>query len=70
MSKIKFPLDRSAMFSALLDLSPEYRKLDTRVGERVTTSALEAWYRDPGTDMYAFARTWLRGRDLTKEFGS
>lgn len=57
--KAKYPLDRSAMFTALLDLSQVYGQLDSREGEKVTTEALDAWYASPSTDMYAFTREWI-----------
>lgn len=57
--KAKNGLDRSAMFSCLLDLSQVYGLLDTRDGSKVTTEALEAWYASPSTDMYDFTRNWI-----------
>jgi hypothetical protein len=56
----EFPLDRSAMFSALLELSPKYGKLDSRVGERITTEALAAWRDSTGDDMFRFAKEWIK----------
>jgi uncharacterized membrane protein len=43
--KTEQSLDRSAMFTALLDLAPGYGRLDTREGEKVTTAALQAWLK-------------------------
>lgn len=57
--KTKNGLDRSAMFTALLDLSTVYGLLDTREGAQVTTEALEAWYTSPSVDMYAFTKEWI-----------
>lgn len=57
--KARNGLDRSAMFTALLDLSSVYGLLDTRDGSIVTSEALEAWYASPSTDMYAFAKEWI-----------
>jgi hypothetical protein len=57
--KAKNGLDRSAMFTCLLDLSTVYGLLDTRDGSRVTTEALEAWYTSSSTDMYAFTKAWI-----------
>jgi len=68
MSKRRFPLDRSAMFTCLLDLSQEYRKIDSRVGERITTTALSAWYASSSTDMYAFTKWWLGTVPLATRF--
>jgi len=57
--KARNGLDRSTMFSCLLDLSTVYGLLDTREGGQVTTEALEAWYASPSTDMYAFTKEWI-----------
>lgn len=57
--KAKNGLDRSAMFTALLDLSTVYGLLDTREGAQVTTEALEAWYASPSTNMYSFTKNWI-----------
>lgn len=59
MSK-RHELDRSTMFTALLELSPDYGKLDTRVGEHIVSEALRGWYDSAATDMFKFAREWLR----------
>ena len=60
--KARNRLDRSAMFTALLDLSTIYGLLDTRDGAQVITEALEAWYESPSTDMYEFAKEWITTR--------
>lgn len=62
----KFPLDRSAMFSALNELSPRYGKTDSKVGERITTEALAAWYDSTGDDMFMWTKRWIETerRDL------
>lgn len=59
MSKSRNGLDRSAMFTALLEISQVYGLLDTRDGAQVTTEALEAWYKSPSTNMYEFTRDWI-----------
>lgn len=55
----KFPLDRSAMFSYLLELSPRYGKIDSKTGERITTEALKAWYDSTGDDMFIWTKRWI-----------
>ncbi len=54
--KTRFPLDASAAFTALLDLSPEYGAMDGRDAEKVTAKFLEDWYASDSKDMFAFAR--------------
>lgn len=57
---IRSQLDRSTMFTCLLDLSPKYGQLDTKVGERITTEALASWYDSTATNMYEFVKIWIR----------
>jgi hypothetical protein len=56
--KAKNGLDRSAMFTCLLDLSQVYGLLDTREGGQVV-QALDAWYDSPSTDMYTSTKEWI-----------
>ena len=52
-------MERSVIFTSLLDLSPEFGKLPRRDGERIVTKAHEAWKASSATDMHAFVRSWL-----------
>jgi hypothetical protein len=62
-AKTPMPLDRSAADAALDNLDPRYRWMLIDDAGRFITEMLEAWYQDPGLDMYAFIRdTWLPGR--------
>lgn len=62
MTKSRNPLDRSAMFTCLLDLSQTYGLYDARDGAQITTQALAEWYESPSTDMYAWTREWITTR--------
>lgn len=68
MSKRAFPLDRSAMFTALLDLDPGFGPLDSEQGRLRVSAALADWYADEtATDMYVFARDWSAPHPIDKE---
>lgn len=67
MGRQRFPLDRSAMFTCLLDIDPDFGPMDSRKGERRTTAALDAWYQDPGLNMYAFTQSWVRDNPVREE---
>lgn len=56
----KHALDRSTMFTCLLDLSPKYGQLTTKAGERIVTEALAAWYDSTATNMYVWAKNWIK----------
>jgi hypothetical protein len=59
---MRFPLDRSAAFTALLELSPEFRVMDSRDGEKAVTRFLDAFYEaspEARKDMLGYARAWL-----------
>lgn len=53
-------LDRSVVFSCLLDLSPEFGALTAREGSEVITRVVEAWRaKTEQTVLYEFVRQWL-----------
>lgn len=52
------PLDRSAAFTALLELSEGFRQSDMHQGGRMITSFLADFYTSGGTNMYEYARGW------------
>jgi hypothetical protein len=53
----RMPIDRSAAFTALLDLSPEFGRSDN--GGQTITRMLTDYYESGQTDMYAFTKGWL-----------
>jgi hypothetical protein len=56
----RYPLDRSAAFTALLDLDPQgFGREDMDTSSVTITRFLEDWYRSADTNMYEFARRWL-----------
>ena len=65
MARQQFPLDRSAAFTCLLDLDPDYGAMEVHAGEQRVTDFLADWYQSDSTDMYAFCREWLNsGKDV------
>lgn len=53
-------IDRSLIFTALLDLSPEFRVKEVGAGASVIADIQTAWDADRTyTDLYAFVRVWL-----------
>jgi hypothetical protein len=56
----RFTVDRSTMFTVLLDVDPTFGRMESSAGRQRVSAALEAWYRSTSTDMHAFARTWSR----------
>lgn len=68
MSKRAFPLDRSAMFTALLDVDPGFGPLEAEKGRLRVSAALTDWYADEHSDdMYAFARDWSARHPIEQE---
>jgi hypothetical protein len=62
-AKPEYPLDHSAAFTALLELSPVFAKADTRAADAMLAEFLRAWYADSDyTDMFRFAREWLNAQ--------
>ncbi len=57
MSKTRFPYDRSAAFTVLLEDEQFAKSVDD--GGNTVTRFLEAWYLDPSLDMYEFSKRWL-----------
>jgi hypothetical protein len=55
----KHQLDRSTMFTVLLDITPAYGRMESRAGERVVTEALLAWYDSTATNMHSWAKEWV-----------
>lgn len=54
------PLDRSAAFSALLDLSPEFGETKASRGSEIITLFLADFYDQPeAPSMYDYAKIWL-----------
>jgi len=58
--KRHYPLDRSAAFTALLEVSEEFRQADSREGTKVIDVFLADWYKSPSLNMYEFAREWAK----------
>lgn len=68
MAPQKYPLDRSAAFTALLELDPEgFGKQDAEASSRAITEFLEDWYAADSTSMWDYAGSgWsAAGRPLS-----
>lgn len=59
MASQRSDLDRSCAFTCLLDLDPNFGRLELRAGSERVTVLLAAWYESDSTDMFAFCREWL-----------
>jgi hypothetical protein len=58
------PLDRSAAFTALLDLDPEgFGKSSDPESTKTITTFLDDFYQSSATNMHAYCRQWLDARD-------
>ena len=58
------PLDRSAAFTALLELDPEgFAKSSDPESTKTITTFLEDFYESGATNMYTYCREWLDARD-------
>lgn len=56
-------LDRSAADAVLLDvLDPDAKRVTLDEWSRTITAFLDAWYHDPSTNMYEFAKRWTTTR--------
>jgi hypothetical protein len=60
MAQQRFPLDRSAAFTYLLELDAEFAQLDLNASSARITHFLTSWYQSDSTDMFAFCRDWLQ----------
>lgn len=60
MAPTKHALDRSTMFTNLLDLSAKFGQTESRAGERIVTEALSAWHDSTDVDMHAFTKKWIK----------
>lgn len=69
MTKPEYPLDRSAAFSALLELSPEFGKADMEAGSQLITEFLESWRASDSKNMFAHAREWLKANPIGQQAG-
>lgn len=58
MAKTRNDLDRSAAFTILLDVDPQFGS-SIEDGGATITSFLEDWHADPSTNMYKFAQGWV-----------
>jgi hypothetical protein len=57
------PLDRSAAFTALLELDPEgFGKQDMDTSGKTITTFLADFYESDATNMYTYAQSWLSER--------
>jgi hypothetical protein len=57
------PLDRSAAFTALLELDPEgFGKQDINTSGQTITTFLGDFYQSGATNMYTYCREWLDAR--------
>lgn len=60
-------LDRSVIFSVLLDISPEFGALTSREGSEVVTRVVEAWRKKTEPiSLYDFTQQWLAEHPLQK----
>src|SRR5215467_2907163 len=58
------PLDRSAAFTALLELDPEgFGKSSDPESTKTITTFLDDFYQSGATNMYTYCREWLDARD-------
>src|SRR5258708_36115190 len=58
------PLDRSAAFTALLELDPEgFGKSSDPESTKTITTFLEDFHESGATNMYTYCREWLDARD-------
>jgi hypothetical protein len=58
------PLDRSAAFTALLELDPEgFGKSSDPNTTKTITTFLDDFYQSAATNMYTYCREWLDARD-------
>ena len=63
MARQRYPLDRSAAFTALLHLAPEgFGKSSDPETTKTISEFLESWYGSDDTDMYKHAQNWLTER--------
>jgi hypothetical protein len=70
MTKPEYPLDRSAAFSALLELSPEFGKTDLNTSGQLITEFLDSWRTSDSKDMFAHAREWLGANPIGQQPGA
>ena len=70
MTKPGYPLDRSAAFTALLELSPEFGKTDLNTAGELITEFLQSWRASDPRDMFAHAREWLGANPIASWSGS
>ena len=56
---VRSDLDRSTMFTILLDVSPKFGAMSTAQGRHVVTEALAAWDDSTAVDMYRFTVEWI-----------
>jgi hypothetical protein len=63
MATQRYPLDRSAAFTALLELDRDgFGKQDMEASGKAIDEFLESWYASDSKDMYKHAQTWLAER--------
>jgi hypothetical protein len=63
MAAQRYPLDRSAAFTALLELDRDgFGKQDMRESDKTVSAFLEDWYQADSTNMWDYARQWLERR--------
>lgn len=72
-------LDRSLAFTALLELSPEFRDMEVNAGSALITRLLEEYYewldealardlfRAGVHDIFTYARSWIAQGGMSKE---
>ena len=63
MGAQRFPLDRSAAFTVLLQLDGDgFGKQGMRESDKTVSAFLEDWYQADSTKMWDYARQWLDRR--------
>ena len=63
MARQRYPLDRSAAFTALLELDAEgFGKQDMDASGKTITKFLDDWCASDSTNMYKYAQGWLKER--------
>jgi hypothetical protein len=64
------PLDRSAAFTALLELSADFRQSDMAQGSETVSRFLADFYASGAPNMYRYARAWVPAHQAAASAGS
>lgn len=69
MAQTYLDIDRTLAFTALLDMSPEFRKMTTDEAEPVTAALAAAMTEASPKDRWEFARRWIAHRQECPDCG-